>query len=70
MGRKLRYPDKIIAALPEGTITRIESSLKPGETKTNFLREAVETLLSQRATLTHRDREWSAKQTGSKKVYV
>lgn len=48
MGRKLRYPDKIIAPLPPGSLARIEAVLADGEDKTDFLREAVEDALTRR----------------------
>jgi hypothetical protein len=48
MGRKMRYPDKIIAPLPAGSLARIAAVLKPGEDKTDLLREAVEAELKRR----------------------
>ena len=48
MGRKLRYPDKIIAPLPAGSLARIAAALRPGEDKTDLLREAVEAELLKR----------------------
>jgi hypothetical protein len=48
MGRKMLYPDKIVAPLPAGTLSRIAAALKPGEDKTDLLREAVETELKKR----------------------
>jgi hypothetical protein len=48
MGRKMLYPDKIVAPLPAGSLDRIMAVLKPGEDKTDLLREAVETELKRR----------------------
>lgn len=48
MGRKMLYPDKIIAPLPGGTLERIAAILKAGESKTDFLRQAVESELRKR----------------------
>lgn len=47
-GRKMLYPDKIIAPLPAGSLARIAAALKPGEDKTDLLREAVEAELLKR----------------------
>ena len=48
MGRKMLYPDKIIAPLPEGSLKRIVAALSPGEDKTDLLRDAVEAELKRR----------------------
>ncbi len=48
MGRKMRYPDKIIAPLPAGSLKRIEAVLAEDEDKTDLLREAVERELKRR----------------------
>lgn len=48
VGRKLLYPDKIIAPLPAGTLKRIEAALSEDEDKTDLLREAVERELTRR----------------------
>lgn len=48
MGRKMLYPDKIIAPLPAGTLDRIVAVLKADESKTDFLRQAVEAELKRR----------------------
>lgn len=42
VGRKLLYPDKIIAPLPPGSLARIEAVLSEGEDKTDLLRAAIE----------------------------
>lgn len=49
VGRKMLWPDKIIAPLPKGTLARIATVLRESETKTDFLREAVEAELKRRA---------------------
>lgn len=41
VGRKLLWPDKIVAPLPKGTLARVEAVLSEGETKTDFLRAAA-----------------------------
>jgi hypothetical protein len=48
MGRKMLWPDKIVAPLPAGSLVRMVAALKEGEDKTDFLREAVEDLLKRR----------------------
>lgn len=48
VGRKLQWPDKIVAPLPRGTLARIEAVLVTGELKTDFLREAVAAELKRR----------------------
>ncbi len=48
VGRKLLYPDKIIAPLPAGSLKRIEAVLQEGEDKTDLLRAAVEAELKRR----------------------
>jgi len=48
VGRKLLWPDKIVAPLPAGTLDRIEAVLVNGEQKTDFLREAVASELKRR----------------------
>lgn len=48
MGRKMLYPDKIVAPLPAGSLDRIMAVLKPGEDKTDLLREAIEAELKRR----------------------
>lgn len=48
VGRKLLWPDKIVAPLPAGTLDRIEAVLVDGEQKTDFLREAIELHLKRR----------------------
>lgn len=48
VGRKLLWPDKIIAPLPMGTKARIKAVCVTGETLTDFLREAIERELKRR----------------------
>jgi len=48
MGRKMRYPDKIVAPLPAGSLDRIAAALRPGEDKTDLLRAAIEAELKRR----------------------
>ena len=48
MGRKMLWPDKIVAPLPAGSLERIVAVLKPDEDKTDFLREAVDRELIRR----------------------
>lgn len=48
VGRKMEYPDKCIAALPEGTFARIAKVLADGEDRTDLLRKAVEAELTRR----------------------
>lgn len=48
MGRKKLWSEDMQARFAEGTLKRIEFSLKEGETKTDFVREAVEKELKRR----------------------
>jgi len=48
MGRKKLWSEDMQARFPEGTLKRIESSLDEDETKTDFVREAVERELKRR----------------------
>jgi hypothetical protein len=48
VGRKLLWPEKMIAALPKGTFARMLAVLMPDEDKTDFIREAVERELKRR----------------------
>lgn len=48
MGRKKLWSEDMQARFAEGTLKRIESSLNEGETKTDFVREAVEKELKRR----------------------
>jgi hypothetical protein len=56
MGRKMRYPDKIIAPLPAGWIKRMEAVLSEDEDKTDLLREAVMRELERREAMPARER--------------
>lgn len=57
MGRKLRYPEKMIAALPAGTFERMEAVAREDEDKTDLIREAVERELARREAKSGTDRE-------------
>lgn len=61
MGRKMLWPDKIVAPLKAGSLERIAAALRPSESKTDFLREAVENELTRRSAiereLTRRERK-------------
>lgn len=48
VGRKMLWPDKVVAPLPEGTLARIDAVREDGESKTDFLRVAVEAELIRR----------------------
>jgi hypothetical protein len=48
MGRKKLWDEDMQARFAKGTLKRIESSLNEGETKTDFVREAVEKELKRR----------------------
>lgn len=48
VGRKMEFPDKCIAPLPEGSFARIDRVLREGETRTDLLRTAVEAELKRR----------------------
>ena len=42
----IKYPEKMrLDRLPRGTIERIDAVLKPGETRDDFVRRAVESKL-------------------------
>lgn len=48
VGRKMLYPEKREAAFAEGTLARIEKVLVTGESRVDFIREAVERELERR----------------------
>lgn len=48
VGRKMLWPDKMIAPLKEGRLARIDAILRPGETRTDFVREAIDQALAKR----------------------
>ena len=48
MGRKKLWSEDMQARFAEGTLARIEGALENGETKTDFVREAVERELKRR----------------------
>ena len=48
MARKTKYPEKAVAAFPEGTFVRIAVCLGKTEDRTDFLRDAVERELQRR----------------------
>ncbi|PZQ55762.1 MAG: hypothetical protein DI555_06975 [Novosphingobium pentaromativorans] len=48
VGRKMRYPEKREAAFAEGTLARIQRSMRDDETQVAFIREAVERELERR----------------------
>lgn len=48
MGRKMLYPEKMIAPFPEGTFERMKPLLAQGEDKTDFIRKAVQAELDKR----------------------
>jgi hypothetical protein len=48
MGRKLRWPERVMAKLAVGTLARIATVLEKGEERTAFLREAIEREIERR----------------------
>lgn len=42
VGRKLRYPEHINVAVPEGTRDRLDALLEPGEDRLQMIRDAIE----------------------------
>lgn len=42
VGRKLQYPEKREAAFPPGTLSRIDGVKREGESRADFIRDAVE----------------------------
>lgn len=52
LGRPMMYPNKTIARLPKGSLRRIDRVLKPGESQSEFVREAIEKELQAREALT------------------
>ena len=48
MGRIKRWAENMVARFPEGTFARIAAVLEKGETKTDFVREAVHRELQRR----------------------
>lgn len=51
VGRKKKnFDDQMVARFPEGTFAQIERALQPGETRTDFVQEAVEREVARRQT--------------------
>ena len=48
MGRKLRWPERVMAKLAAGTLARIATVLEKDEERTAFLREAVDREIQRR----------------------
>jgi len=48
MGRKLRWPERVMAKLAAGTLERIAAVLEKGEERTAFLRDAIEREIERR----------------------
>jgi hypothetical protein len=48
MGRPRRWAEDMVARFPAGTFKRIEATLKEGEDRTDFVREAVARELKRR----------------------
>jgi hypothetical protein len=48
VGRKLRWPERIGAKFPPGTLARITRVLEKGEVRLDFIRAAVEAELERR----------------------
>jgi hypothetical protein len=54
MGRKLRWPERVMAKLAAGTLTRIAIVLEKDEERTAFFREAIEREISRRQRATEK----------------
>jgi hypothetical protein len=48
MGRKLRWPERVMAKFAAGTLDRIAAVLAKGEVRLDFIRQAVERELERR----------------------
>jgi hypothetical protein len=48
MGRKLRWPERVMAKLAAGTLARIAAVLEKKEVRTAFLRAAIEREIERR----------------------
>src|SRR5262245_12958919 len=48
MGRKMRWPERVMAKLAAGTLERIAAVLDEGEERTAFFREAIEREIARR----------------------
>jgi hypothetical protein len=48
MARKTKFPEKMVAAFPDGTFARIAALLDKTEDRTDLIREAVERELKRR----------------------
>jgi hypothetical protein len=48
MGRKLEWPEKVLASLAAGTLARIEAARAEGEDTRAFIRQAIERELKRR----------------------
>ena len=49
VGRKLLWPEKMVAPFAKGTLARIDALRTDGEGRTDFIREAVEREIKRRA---------------------
>lgn len=49
MGRALRWPEKFLISLAEGTLERIAEARTEGEDARDFIRQAIEAELKRRA---------------------
>jgi hypothetical protein len=48
MGRKLRWPERVMAKLAAGTLARVAAVLEKGEDRTAFMREAIDREIERR----------------------
>jgi metal-responsive CopG/Arc/MetJ family transcriptional regulator len=49
MGRKKKYAERITLPLLAGKSREIDAMLQPGETRVDFIRDAIEALLKRRS---------------------
>jgi hypothetical protein len=52
MGRKLRWPERVMAKFAAGTLDRIAEVLAKGEVRLDFIREAVDREIQRRESAT------------------
>lgn len=49
MGRPKLWAKPVLVKLPEGMAERMDALLKPGEARTDFIREAIDALIKRRS---------------------
>ena len=51
MGRRKKFSERMVASFVTGTLARLDAALRPGEDRTDLVREAVDDKLAARERL-------------------